>query len=191
MQLSRNRSILVPLSIIAVSVLGFSLSLFPLWFGMLAAWFLLAGITIIANADQSITIPLRRLFYSVAFAYPVTASMIKRLLLTEKWPYSWLWLNRIEHFLWATCFGVLVMPLVFSWVKSKQAWLREALIAGIVLLIGNANEFLEYSIRLGYHLDKPHYYGDTMIDLFVNLLGAIFAGELIRLLQSGQDKPCI
>jgi hypothetical protein len=116
-------------------------------------------------------------YYMLVFIlYPLFELIIKYMLVNDVIPYSWNWLNRIEHFIAAIGIQVLFYPYLrptLSKLNLKESFL---FLVFTCSFIGVLNEFLEYGIRLHYNLTDnvqfSYYYWDTIYDMAVNVVGA-------------------
>jgi hypothetical protein len=172
----------------ALLMLLFSFWIFPLWTAMLIAWFGLALLILLSKQETKLNSKLKNTFLLVIIVYPLIASLIKFILLNDTIPYSWLWLNRIEHFLWATCFGILILPLIQLLTRNQSRIIAAICLIGLITVVGNLNEFVEYLIRDYLDLTKASYYEDTIIDMFINLLGSVFCFEITQLLDQNTKR---
>lgn len=102
--------------------------------------------------------------------------------------YSWVYINRVEHFLGAIYITIMI-SFIFSGVKELKSnkILAIVTIATVACTLGVINEIFEYFIREGLLLagndqilEKQQFYGwiyyeDTMHDLIVNIFGIMIA----------------
>ena len=96
-------------------------------------------------------------------------------------PYSWFWLNRLEHFCSAIGVSIILLPIYVNIWHSLKWWQNLIFVLGLVCLIGNLNEFCEFFLRCFQPINDSKfalYYSDTIYDMGVNLIGG-FVGFLI------------
>jgi len=106
--------------------------------------------------------------------YPILETFIKWMIIGNVIPYSWFWLNRLEHFLASLSIGILFYPFLKQTLRKLNTW--ECLIFWVcfVNMIGVGNEIFEYVIRhyMGIY-EQPLYYLDTIHDMTTNIFGAL------------------
>jgi hypothetical protein len=167
------------LSVFFVLLESLSLWLYPTWGLMLGVWFGLVFFIIY----KKLVLPLPRwqqlVFLLNASLYPLLETCIKIMINENVIPYSWFWLNRLEHGLFSFCLTILVLPLFWKEHQSFSVWKQGCMVVGIVIIIGNLNEFLEYLVRIVSGLTTSDrfavYYWDTIYDLMLNLMGSVIA----------------
>ncbi|MBN1618527.1 YdcF family protein [Candidatus Dojkabacteria bacterium] len=128
-------------------------------------------------------------FWICLLGFPFLELLIKHCIVHEYISYSWNYLNRLEHLVWVLSVSGFLLPVLFS-SGTKLKWpIRMGLVVGVITVLGNINEMLEYLIRLLSGKTSDYYLGlfyvDTMIDQLVNLVGAflgfvLFYSEFFR-----------
>lgn len=113
----------------------------------------------------------------LCLSYPIVESGLKLLINNNVIPYSWELLNRVEHTMFSVCLTALMWFLLRFNTNNKLSLLYKGLIVvGIVVVIGNFNEFWEAFLRdvfVNPDISKQAaYYWDTIIDMVMNLLGS-------------------
>ncbi|MBU0975849.1 MAG: hypothetical protein ABIE03_04170 [Patescibacteria group bacterium] len=92
-------------------------------------------------------------FYNfVIICFPLFEIIIKFLIMKNIIPGSWFWLNRLEHFLSAIGIQTLFYPFVKSTLVKLNKTERYIFITAFTVLIGNFNEFAEFTIRIAMKL---------------------------------------
>lgn len=146
---------------------------FPIMSVMLICWFSIAAFVKVKNFDKRLSRSERKLFFITIILYPIIETVIKYLLVNDIIPYSWFWINRVEHFLSAIAIEILFYPFLKPTLSKLNKIESFIFIVCVVVFIGNLNEFFEYLIRHilnTYRLD--FYYWDTIYDMVMNILGA-------------------
>jgi hypothetical protein len=169
---------MIPFLIFSIPLLVFGYWLSPLWFIMLFVWVSMTVFIKMKRYNVELSLYERNAFEYTIYLYPLIETILKFMIVKDIIPYSWFILNRIEHFSWAFVMGILILPLLKNKLKTKDIVLQGLVFIGLVIIIGNINEFFEYFIRI--FIIKPDdyyrislYYSDTIIDLIVNVFGAI------------------
>ncbi len=157
----------------AVLVL-FSFFIFSNWTFMLFVWLIL----IVIFEKKAATMPqsYRKTFAIVVYLYPLIASIIKFMVVNNTIPYSWFWLNRLEHLTWSFSMTVILCPLVYQAIKLIKSKYLFILLACITIVLGNIIEIIEFCLR--QNMSDTYmglYYGDTMLDIIMNFTGSIIA----------------
>jgi hypothetical protein len=154
--------------------------LFSVWIGafLIARW---KGLYDKLNSKEKIYYTL------VIFLYPFFELIIKYMLANDVIPYSWNWLNRIEHFIAAIGIQVLFYPFLRPTLLKLNAKESFLFLVFTCSFIGVLNEFLEYGIRIYYHLTDTtqfsYYYWDTIYDMAINVIGATVGFFLLNWLR--------
>lgn len=164
------------LAVIAV----YAASVSPLGLGLAVAWFAVWGTLRATGVLRRLDAREAFLVARVAVAFPLVELGIKLMIERNVIPYSWFWLNRLEH--WAG----MTAALLLLYAPLKPAWTalgdraRLLLALGAASLLGNLNEFWEYGLRASGGDLKLGQYGDTILDMAVNLLGGLTAWVVLR-----------
>lgn len=160
-----NREKLYLMYFIIYLVLSFKF-LFLVWILMFAVWsFLVLYTSIKYNVEN-------KGFWLIAFGYPTIEFITKYLIESNLIPYSWVWLNRLEHLFWAFSIFVLLSYFFKNYLKNRiKIWEIMVIVFLIVNFIGVLNELAEFFIRQYFHLEKSVYYKDTIFDQLMNIFG--------------------
>ena len=116
-----------------------------------------------------------KLWIFIFYGYPLIETIIKIFIYFNIIPYSYDALNIAEHAFWAFCMTIYLLPFFKS--KSNFGIIHAIALLGIVILIGNINEFVELAIRMAvFRKTTAEYwslaYFDTMRDLLMNIAGS-------------------
>jgi len=97
-------------------------------------------------------------------------------------PYSWFWLNRLEHFSWALAVVILFLPLYRDVWNILNWWQNLIFVIGLICILGNLNEFLEYFLRMRSQNYRAlaAYYWDTIYDMMINIVGGFVGFVVLR-----------
>lgn len=151
--------------------------IFLFWGIMLAVWFGALILIQFKGYDLELNRKERLLFDINAHLYPLLGTLIKVMIVENIIPDSWFWLNRLEHYIWAVAIGILFFPLLKDSFAKLHLMSKFILFVGLVVILGNLNEFMEYGLRIYMNLTTQYlfseYYKDTIIDLVTNVLGAV------------------
>ncbi|GAB4149596.1 MAG: hypothetical protein OHK0017_13850 [Patescibacteria group bacterium] len=147
------------------------------WGLMLCAWFGMAAWLIYRKRMLPKQLSISAIYLLVIYLYPVLETIIKFAIQYNFIPGTWFWLNRAEHFFWAVAVSVLFLPY-WSSIKYKITQLQlNLLIVGLVVILGNFVEFLEFGLRIQWgtinNVRGVIYYWDTIYDLMTNVIGAV------------------
>jgi hypothetical protein len=140
-----------------------------IWFGLIIifTWF---------KKDKEIPSNLNRLYHINIYFYPLIASIIKYAIEANLIPYSWFWLNRLEHGFWSFCVIILLLPLTAEILKQSKFQFF-ILNLGLIAILGNLIEILEYLIRVLVNLNDYYVlsviYRDTVLDMITNFIGGL------------------
>lgn len=171
-------------------LIGCGVMLFPLWGVLLSAWASITLFIVVNKLTQSLSTRQIKLFWIIAIGYPLVETFIKFLILQEAVDISYLVLNILEHSGFSFSLAILLFPLLKPWL-TKLPYLAQLLfVLGIVVILGNFNEFLEYFIRVIIPLKKNFdvYYADTIRDLIMNMIGAVLGFATLRRSLSKQAR---
>jgi len=100
-------------------------------------------------------------------------------------PYSWFWLNRLEHFCWSLAVVIIFLPIFIDIWKTLTWWQNLTFAIGLVCILGNLNEFFEYFLRsrssvTNYRLFAAFYW-DTIYDMMINMMGGFVGFVVLKL----------
>lgn len=174
-----------------VSILNFTVyHKYWVWNVNLAIW-LAVGLHGLKIALKIKSKGVQRLFLSSFLFYPVLGTLIKFMILNNTIAYSWLVLNRIEHFAAAFFLGFLVIPYLIKMNLFKtHIVIQFFAYTGFIIFLGNLNEFIEYFFRqnltISLYKTQPDDYGqinywDTIIDLILNMFAAVVSYIIIHI----------
>jgi hypothetical protein len=161
--------------------------IYPMMSVLLIVWITAFAIAGIKGMHKNLNRKEYIYYMVVIILYPIFEAVIKYMLINDIIPYSWNWLNRIEHFIAA----IAIETLFYPFLKPTLAKLNKSesflFMVFTTSFIGVVNEFMEYGIRIHYHftdsLKFSYYYWDTIYDLAINVFGAITGFFVIRRLK--------
>jgi hypothetical protein len=166
--------------------------LYPTFAVLLLIWFLLFFIANSKKFTLRLSKRQKQTYITTILLYPLIELLLKFLILKNFIPYSWSFLNRFEHFFWAFSLTIALLPFVKKLLLKINKWEAFFVLLGLVVIIGNFNEFFEYGIRMKLHLsDMYHfslYYPDTIFDLITNVIGGIYGSTAILFLLKRKNK---
>jgi len=141
---------------------------------LLTGWYSICYLALISSDSKKY----QTIIFIISIIYPILEFTLKFMLNSSIIPYSWIWLNRIEH---ATFSAVLTL-MIFNIFLRKKIITNPVLLnitsLSILNLFGVFNEILEFGIRFFYgtYITKAGvYYEDTILDLSVNLIFSFIA----------------
>lgn len=176
-----------------ITVLSFLI--YPFLVVLMSIWFYLVIYIFKRNLDRQLLNVIKKIIHYIALAYPLVELGLKFLIIRNVVPYSWSFLNRGEHFMWAFSLTILIYPILYkTHIKlRKSEWLIFSI--GLVTIVGVGNELFEYVARLKMGFtDIEHfsvYYNDTIWDLFINFLGSITGSVILLCLTSLHLPPTV
>lgn len=177
------RTILISLYFIVLMLIAYNI--YPLLTMLVGIWLII--IIVVALSSERIN----GWWWFLVLVYPPIEILIKANYVFDFVPYSWFWVNRFEHFLWAFLMCVLIYPALKNQLEKIPFYLRFIFISSVVVAIGSANEIFEGFIRsyMGINdlLRLSNYYTDTLIDMIVNIVGALL-GTTAALNRSIRNK---
>ncbi|HLO87656.1 MAG TPA: hypothetical protein VK203_21990 [Nostocaceae cyanobacterium] len=155
----------------------FAFTVFSNWVVMAGIWFGLFFLFRLTKLETKLSESEHRIYLITALLYPLLESWIKWMIEKNIIPYSWFWLNRLEHFSWALATVILFLPIFRDIWKNLTWWQNLIFILGFISFLGNLNEFLEYYLRaqspnINYRMFTL-YYQDTVYDMIMNIFGGI------------------
>lgn len=168
----------------ASSIILFTLTIFSNWVVLSCVWFGVFFLFRFLGLEAKLPNREHRLYLITMFVYPLIETAITWAIKKNIVPYSWHVLNRLEHFGTAVALVIIFLPVfVDIWISLKW-WQSLVFILGLVCLVGNINEFFEYSLRA---CCKPYsdikyaaYYWDTIYDMVMNIAGGLVGFVIIR-----------
>ena len=186
-RLNQNRlKIFTYLVLGTVGITGYFF-IFPMLGGLVFFWAILYTIVIWKGLDKKLSQRERNLWFIIVILYPILEAIIKYYLTFNVIPYSWSWINRIEHILSAIAIQIMFLPFFISTLKKLNLVERFLLLLCFTVFIGNLNEFQEYLIRLKLGLTGKNYfsayYWDTIYDMAMNVLGGVIGFGVITSLD--------
>ena len=169
----------------ATLIILFSLTVFSNWVLLGTIWFAVFFIFRLSKLETNLPISEHRLYLNAAFTFPLIETLLNWLIQKSIISYSWFWLNRLEHFFLSIGVVILMLPIHTNIWHSLKWWQNLIFIVGLICLIGNLNEFVEYFIRacckpINYS-NFAIYYSDTIYDMFMNLIGGLVGFFIIKL----------
>ncbi len=166
----------------ASSIILFSLTVFSNWVLLGCIWFAVFFLFRFSKLETKLSTSEHRLYLATSFLFPIVETWLTWMIQKNIIPYSWFWLNRLEHFCSAIGVTIILLPIYINVWHSLKWWQNLIFILGLICLIGNLNEFFEYFLRVcckSINYSKfGFYYIDTMYDMGINLVGG-FVGFLI------------
>ncbi len=151
-------------------------------FLIISIWFLIIYSLKILNIENKILKPHLTLYYATVFVFPMLESILTWLIKNNIIAYSWFWLNRIEHIIASASISILILLILFKYLKKVKWYINLILLIAIVSMIGNFVEFFQYIRRIFFNnsftINKITFYSDTILDMFSNVLGS-FLGFII------------
>jgi hypothetical protein len=95
--------------------------------------------------------------------------------------------NRIQHLAWSAAMVSLFIPVLARWWGHVSRLERVVMAVGLVVLLGNAVEVVEYKTFAAGWAETPWQglwaWRDTMLDLVMNIVGA----TLVAFVVTGQS----
>lgn len=178
--INKNQYLLLGLYFSAIIAVG--IKIFPFWAVMLSCWFFALIFMLRFKFVSALSRSELVLFWGVANLYPLVATLIKVVILSDAAAGVYLLLNTLEHVLFSFCLPLFLYPLFRDWLASLPVLGQLVLVVGIVVFIGNLNEFLEFFIRVVFSLQSKfaEYYPDTIKDMAANIVGAALGYSLIK-----------
>jgi hypothetical protein len=147
-------------------------------------WYSLFFLLRFTKLEKKLTRKEQNIYYIAILIYPIIFSFTHWMIEKNVIPYSWFWLNRLEHI--SASFGVAIisLPLLIDIWKKCNWWQELLLIIGLVSLVGNLNEFVEYYIRSASALIDTRIlaiaYTDTIYDMAMNIIGGLMGWLVLR-----------
>lgn len=182
-----------PYFLLAFVLLHLTVALFiyPVWVGLTIVWLsaLIYG-SKYCHKTKSWPSYEKKLFVAIAGSYLLIGSFLKGLLVhdiaTDE--FIRILLNRVEHSYWAFATVMLLLPL--TWKNRKNMFFLPSmlLLLGLVNLLGNSIEILEFALRSWWGLKEKSYYSDTIYDLLMNNIGGGVAIVCLSFFKSLNQK---
>ena len=155
--------------------------------GLILFWAMIYTIIIWKGLDKKLSPRERNLWLIIVMFYPIFEAIIKYYLTSNVIPYSWVWLNRIEHILSALAIQIIFLPFFANTLRKLNILERIVMLLCFTVFIGNLNEFLEYGLRVKMGLTSKDsfsvYYWDTIYDMVMNVIGGIIGVGVIELVK--------
>lgn len=169
----------------ASSTILFSLTVFSNWVLLGCIWFAVFFIFKFSKLEAKLSNSERRLYLTTALVFPIVETWLNWMIQKNIVPYSWFWLNRLEHLCSSVGVTIILLPIYINIWHSLKWWQSLVFILGLVCLIGNLNEFFEYFLRVcckAINYGKfAVYYSDTIYDMGVNLIGGLIGFLIVKL----------
>ena len=169
----------------ATLIILFSWTVFSNWVLLGCVWFTVFFTFRFSNLEQKLSISEHKLYLATVFIFPLVETYLTWMIQKNIIPYSWFWLNRLEHFSSAVGVSIILLPIYIDIWHKLKLWQSLVFILGLVCLIGNLNEFFEFFLRVCCKPIKfsrfAVYYSDTIYDMGVNLIGGFVGFLLIKL----------
>jgi glycopeptide antibiotics resistance protein len=126
-----------------------------------------------------------RLFLATLYGYPLIESVVKLGIVLSGFTIDSPILNRAEHFLFNVAVIILIMPLLRKMLDVLSFWQGALVVLGAATLIGNAAELVQWILRTFIFTSEntQWYYGDTILDMLTNFIGAVVAIVVLRKLR--------
>ncbi len=170
--------------IFAGLIISFSLTVFSNWVLLGCIWFAVFFIFRLSNLEKNLSISEYRLYIVTAFVLPIIETWLTWMIQKNIIPYSWFWLNRLEHFCSAIGVSIILLPIYVNIWHSLKWWQNLIFVLGLICWIGNLNEFFEFSLRCFQPISNSKfalYYSDTIYDMSVNLIGGLVGFLIVKL----------
>lgn len=167
-------------SFFATVLILFSFTIFSSWVVMVSVWFGLFFIFRFTKLESKLSDKEHKLYLATVLLYPVVETGIKWMIVKNVIPYSWFWLNRLEHFSWAIAVTILFLPTYTDIWKNLKWWQSMIFVVGLVCILGNFNEFFEYGLRMGNSKNFAAFYWDTIYDMMINMMGGLVGFVVTR-----------
>lgn len=166
----------------ATCLIVFSFTVFSTWVLMVGIWFGLFFIFRFTQLEAKLSEEEQRIYLTTVLLYPLIESWIKWMIIKNIIPYSWFWLNRLEHFSWALAVVILFLPLYRDVWNILNWWQNLIFVIGLICILGNLNEFLEYFLRSQSQNYRAlaAYYWDTIYDMMINIVGGFVGFVVLR-----------
>ncbi|MBW4664462.1 MAG: hypothetical protein KME01_09715 [Chroococcus sp. CMT-3BRIN-NPC107] len=166
-------------------IILFSLTVFSNWVLLGCIWFGIFFTFRFSKLENRLSSSEHKLYLTTAFVLPIIETWLTWMIQKDIIPYSWFWLNRLEHFFSAISVTIILLPAYITiWHKLKW-WQNLVFILGLICLIGNLNEFFEFFLRVCCKPVKYSrfgvYYPNTIYDMGVNLIGGLVGFLLVKL----------
>lgn len=166
-------------------IILFSLTVFSNWVLLGCIWFAVFFAFRFFKLENRLSSSEHKLYITTVFVFPIIETWLTWMIQKDVIPYSWFWLNRLEHFFSAVGVTILFLPIYINvWLKLEW-WQNLVFVLGLICLIGNLNEFFEFFLRVCCKPVKYSrlggYYPDTIYDMGVNLIGGFVGFFLIKL----------
>lgn len=165
-------------------IILFSLTVFSNWLLLGCIWFLVFFIFRFSKLEKNLSGREHKLYLITAFVFPIIETGLTWIIQKNIIPHSWFQLNRLEHFFSAVGVTILLLPIYINIWHRLKWWQSLIFVLGLICLVGNLNEFFEFSLRICCKPIKSSrfavYYPDTIYDMGVNLIGGLVGFLVIK-----------
>lgn len=124
-----------------------------------------------------------KIFWWTALFYPFLAFLFQLWIAFDVIPYSWVYINILEHFFWTFSTTLLFFPLINHFFSGVSRGKQVVVLFLLLMTIGMINEMAEYVVRDMIGRTKVEfgliYYTDTIRDFLVNIFGAGVGGMVV------------
>ncbi|MDX2212684.1 MAG: hypothetical protein SFY66_05280 [Oculatellaceae cyanobacterium bins.114] len=157
-------------------LVSFAFTLFFGWGLMVGTLFLIFWVFRCTGMEAKLSDRERRLYWLALLFYPPIETSVQWLGRQGMIPNDFNWVNRLEHGCWAAVLSILFLPIISDVWKRLTRWQSLLFVVGFVCLLGNLNEFFEFSTRVQPPIDEARFarfYSDTIYDMMMNLIGSV------------------
>jgi hypothetical protein len=133
--------------IIGLSIFYFSFLLPGKLTVVLSVWLVLYIFSWVTGRLQELTEKQRWVFYAANVIYAIIALAIKFVIEYYWGSISYFWLNRLEHLIFSITAPFILFPVLRHAYAGVSKRVLGLFIIGVVSLVGNINEFLEFVYR--------------------------------------------
>jgi len=146
----------------------------PLWPPFLGVWLLISLYFDYTKQTAKLNIQESRVYNLLIYLYPLLGTLIKIFILTKTLTFTYFWLNRVEHGMWAMALVILLWPAWKSLEGGVSNLVFAILVLSVICLFGNMVEIVEFSFRYFMEVSDATgwYYNDTLFDMISNFFGA-------------------
>jgi hypothetical protein len=175
-----------------ISFTIFSFKIFVLWGTMVAVLFTIFWVFRLTHIESKLVSREHFLYLFVIFLYPPAEATVLWVRMQGLIPPDFNWINRLEHLCWAIALMFFFLPFIATIWKRLDGWQNLIFVFGFVCLLGNMNEFLEYTLRIqNTPIDQTlfaKFYTDTILDMTMNLLGGWVGFALLTQVFAKSNK---
>jgi hypothetical protein len=170
----------------------FSFSVFSGWGLMVGVCYLLFFLFRFTGLEAQLTPYEHRLYLMTYFLYVPLETSVQRMGQRGLLPKGAIWINRLEHFSWATVLTIFFLPILAPIWKRLNLWQNFLFILSFVCLLGNLNEFLEFATRIQHSTLDPvlfsAFYSDTIYDMMMNLFGGLLGFWILKSIEQNSNQ---